>query len=111
MEADQSARVRGAEIVASEDVPDAHVRAGNLGELDGSGETLVPLGIVVLEADLQLDGLEEVPLLLIEGVVKQLLDVRANSGCCGAKSIVSQPVPEIVDFDFGAVCPGATYRL
>ena len=62
------------------DVPDAHSRSWDLGQLDGSRETLVPLGIVVLEADLQLDGLEEVSLLLIEGVVKQLLHVGTYSG-------------------------------
>lgn len=63
------------------DVPDGHVGAGNDGELDGSGETLVTHGVVVLQADLKLDGLEEVSLLLIEGVVKELLDVSTHSGC------------------------------
>lgn len=57
-----------------------HVGAGNGGELDGSGETLVTLGVVVLEADLELDGLEEVPLLGLIGVLKELLDVGANAG-------------------------------
>ena len=61
--------------------PNAHVGPGDLGKLDGSGETLVTLGIVVLETDLELDGLEEVPLLLIEGVVKELLDVGTHSSC------------------------------
>ena len=32
--------------------------------LDGSRETLVSLGVVVLESDLELNGLDEVPLLL-----------------------------------------------
>lgn len=48
-------------------------------ELDGSGETLVTLGVVVLEADLELDGLEEVPLLGLIGVLEELLDVGANA--------------------------------
>ena len=53
---------------------------GNSGELDSSRETLVTLGVVVLEADLELDGLEEVPLLGLVGVLKELLDVRTNAG-------------------------------
>lgn len=61
-------------------VPDGHVGAGDLGELDGTRETLVTLGVVVLEADLELDGLEEVALLLIERVVEELLHVGAHSG-------------------------------
>jgi hypothetical protein len=35
------------------DVPDAHARTRDGGEFDGAGETLVTLGVVVLEADLQ----------------------------------------------------------
>jgi hypothetical protein len=40
---------------------DAHgeVVTGNVLQLDGSGETLVLLGIVVLESDLEVDGLPE----------------------------------------------------
>jgi hypothetical protein len=38
------------------------------------------LRIIVLEANLELDGFEEVALLLVEGVVEKLLDIRANSG-------------------------------
>ena len=60
--------------------PDAHSGAGNGGKLDGSGETLVTLGVVVLQADLKLDGLEEVPLLLILRVLEELLDVLAHTG-------------------------------
>jgi hypothetical protein len=63
--------------------PDAHSWARDLGELDGAGETLVTLGIVVLEANLELDGLEEVSLLLLEGVIEQLLHICAHSGCKG----------------------------
>lgn len=60
--------------------PDGHSGTGNAGKLDGARETLVTLGVIVLQADLQLDGLEEVPLLLIERVVEQLLDILAHSG-------------------------------
>ena len=62
-------------------VPDAHVGTRNSRELDGTRETLVTLGVVVLQTDLKLDGLEEVTLLLILRVVEQLLDVLAHSGC------------------------------
>jgi len=44
-------------------LPDGHVWARDNWETDGSGETLVTLRIIVLEADLELDGLEEVSLL------------------------------------------------
>tara|TARA_R110002033_G_C3725183_1_gene223374 strand:+ start:130 stop:378 length:249 start_codon:yes stop_codon:yes gene_type:complete len=63
------------------DVPDAHAWAGDDWETDGSGETLVTLRVIVLEADLELDGLEEVSLLGLEGVLKELLDVGTHSGC------------------------------
>ena len=42
--------------------------------LDGSRETLVTLGVVVLETDLELDGLDEVALLLAVGLGEELLD-------------------------------------
>jgi len=67
--------------IAIVDVPDAHSRAGNNGETDGSGETLVTLGIIVLEADLEFDGFEEVSLLGLEGVLEERLDVGTHSGC------------------------------
>lgn len=51
-------------------IPDAHARTRNGWQFDGSGETLVTLRIIVLEADLELDGLEEVSLLLVQRVVK-----------------------------------------
>lgn len=47
----------------SEDA-DGHVRARDTGKLDGTRETLVLLGIVVLEADLELDGLAKLALLV-----------------------------------------------
>ena len=42
--------------------------------LDGTRETLVSLGVVVLETNLQLDGLDEVALLLTGGDGEQLPD-------------------------------------
>lgn len=38
-------------------------------------ETLVPLGVVVLQADLELDGLDEVPLLSDGGAILVLLSL------------------------------------
>lgn len=64
-------------------IPDGHVGPRDLGEFHGPGETLVTLGIVVLEADLELDGLEEVALFVIVGVVQQLLDITTDSGYTG----------------------------
>lgn len=71
------------------DVPDAHVGAGHGGQTDGAGETLVTLGVIVLQTDLKLDGLEEVPLLLIERVVEELRNVIAHSGCHEAIDVSS----------------------
>lgn len=62
-------------------VPDGHVGAGDDRETDGSGETLVTLGIIVLEADLELDGFEEVSLLRLERVLEEFLDIGTHSGC------------------------------
>ena len=42
----------------SEDA-DLHAGAGNVGKLDGTGETLITLGVVILEADLEIDGFHE----------------------------------------------------
>ena len=41
--------------------------------LDGAGEALVLLGVVVLEADLQVHGLHELALLGLLGVLEHLL--------------------------------------
>jgi hypothetical protein len=57
------------DIVLVTENADGHVGARDTGKLDGAGETLVTLGVVVLEADLELDGLEEVALLLLVGVL------------------------------------------
>jgi hypothetical protein len=78
-------------IVEVENIPDRHVWAGNDWEADGSRETLVTLGIIVLQADLEFDGLEEVSLLGLERVLKKTLYVGTHSGC-GTKS-VSIPSP------------------
>ena len=53
---------------------DGHARAGDVGQLDGSGETLVPLRVVVLETDLELDSLDEVASFFAIGVGEKLLD-------------------------------------
>jgi hypothetical protein len=66
--------------VAVGDAPDTHARPGHFGQLDGTRETLVTLRVIVLEADLQFDGLEEVSLLRLVGVFEKLVDVRAHSG-------------------------------
>jgi hypothetical protein len=69
------------------DIPDAHTRAGDNGQTNGSGETLVTLRIIVLEADLEFDGFEDVSLLGLKRVFEKLLDVGTHSGC-GAKMSV-----------------------
>ncbi|KAL2284381.1 hypothetical protein FJTKL_09077 [Diaporthe vaccinii] len=48
---------------------DGHVGARHGGQLDGAGETLVTLRVIVLEADLELDSLQKVPLFLGRPVV------------------------------------------
>lgn len=63
-----------------QNTPDAHARAGDGRQLDGARETLVTLGVIVLQTDLELNGLEEVTLLLVERVVEKLLDILAHSG-------------------------------
>jgi hypothetical protein len=42
---------------------------GGSGQLEGAGETLVSLGIVVLQGDLKLDGLDELSLLALDLLV------------------------------------------
>lgn len=46
-----------------------HSGSGNVGQLDGTRETLVSLGVVVLQTDLQLDGFDEVSLLASVGTI------------------------------------------
>ena len=62
-------------------IPDGHVRAGDRGQLDSAGETLVTLRIIVLQADLELDRLEEVTLLGLERVLQELVDLRPDISC------------------------------
>ena len=58
---------------------DSHTRARNGGKANSSTETLVTLGVVVLQADLKLDGLNEVPLLGLIAVLKELfIDVSCT---------------------------------
>ena len=61
------------------DLPDSHTRTRNGWELDGTRETLITLRIIVLEANLQLDGFEEVTLLLVQRIVKKILDILSDS--------------------------------
>lgn len=55
---------------------DGHVGAGHGGQLDGARETLITLRVIVLEADLELDGLEEVSLLGLQSCCQSV------SGLC-----------------------------
>lgn len=66
-------------------IPDGHVGAGDGRQADGARETLVTLGVIVLEADLELDGLEEVALLGLVGVLKELSDLSPDVGCAGGQ--------------------------
>ena len=53
---------------------DGHARAGDMGELDGARETLVALGVVVLETNLELDGLDEGAPAIAVGLGEKPLD-------------------------------------
>lgn len=66
-------------VLVTEDT-DGHVWAWDDWEFDGSRETLVTLWVVVLESDLQLNGLEEVTLLGVGGVGEELLYLGTDSG-------------------------------
>lgn len=57
----------------------AHAGTGHMGKLDGTRETLVALGVVVLEADLELDGLVEVSALVLRSL-DQLLEGVTHAG-------------------------------
>jgi hypothetical protein len=72
-------------------LPDSHTWARHGWELDGARETLVTLRVIVLEADLEFDGLEEVALLLVLGVVQELLHIGADAGDCDFRHIGSLP--------------------
>lgn len=49
------------------------------GVLDGSRETLVALGVVVLETNLELNGLDKVAFLLASGICQEALDGPAHA--------------------------------
>lgn len=69
------------EIVLVTEDADGHVGAGDGGQPDGAGETLVTLGVIVLQADLELNGLKEVALLGLVGVLQELGDLRPDISC------------------------------
>lgn len=58
----------------------SHVWTWNLWQLQGTRETLVSLRVVVLQTNLELNGLQEVSLLGLIGVGQDLLDVLTNLG-------------------------------
>lgn len=53
------------EMLRVTDQADLEAWSGDVGQADGAGETLVLLGVVVLQTDLELDRLGELPLLLV----------------------------------------------
>ena len=59
---------------------DGHVWSWNLWKLQGTRETLVSLWVVVLQTNLQLNSLQEVSLLGLVGVGKDVLNVLSNLG-------------------------------
>ena len=74
-------------IVLVTENADGHVGAGHGRELDGAGETLVTLRVIVLQADLELDRLEEVALLGLIGVLQELGDLRPDISCARVSAI------------------------
>jgi hypothetical protein len=69
------------------DKPESHARSRDGGKLNGAREPLVPLWIIVLEADLKLHGLKEVSLFLVLGMIEKLLHILAHSGCIHLSAI------------------------
>jgi len=60
---------------------DGETGTGDVRELDGSRETLITLGVVVLEADLELDGLHKVTALLASvRLIKEVFDRASHAG-------------------------------
>jgi len=59
---------------------EGHAGARDIGELDGSGETLVPLGVVVLQANLKLDSLDEVALFIAIGFSQKVPNGASHAG-------------------------------
>jgi hypothetical protein len=72
--------LRTIDIVLITQNADRHAWAGDSRKLDSARETLVTLRVIVLQANLQLDGFEEVTLFGVLGVVEQLLYVLTNAG-------------------------------
>jgi hypothetical protein len=72
--------LRAIDIVLVTKDADGHSRTRNTGEFDSSRETLVTLRIIILEADLELNGLQKVPLLGVVGIVQEFLYVRTHTG-------------------------------
>ena len=70
------------------DVPYGHSGTGNDWQANSSGETLVTLRVIVLEADLEFDSLKEISLLGLERVLEELLDVGTHSGCGAQRLLV-----------------------
>lgn len=70
---------------------------------DGARETLVTLRVIVLEADLEFDGLEEVALLRFVTVLEEFFDVGAHSGDCDFRHDDSLP-REMLKYSFGEAC-------
>jgi len=71
---------------------DLELPSRNVLQLDGAGETLVLLGVVVLEADLEVHRLEELPLLLLgagldghHALPQDLSGNLAHDGMCSSK--------------------------
>lgn len=75
-------------VLVSEDA-DAHIGARHAGQLDSAGETLVTLGIIVLQANLKLDSLKKVAFLLVEGVLEEGLHVGTHPGFGSLGSVVN----------------------
>ena len=73
-----------------------------MGQLDGSCETLITLGVVILQANLQFYGLKKLPLLLL-ATIKDLLEpflqiVNVELGHLGTVSSSQQQL------DLGTLC-------
>lgn len=62
-------------------IPQRHIRAGNRRQPDGARETLVTLGVIVLQANLKFDSFQEVALLGLIGVLQELRDLRPDISC------------------------------
>ena len=87
-----------------------HLRLGRgtVGEAEGAGETLVALGIVVLQRDLNINGLDEVTLLalLVLTAVVDLLAVGEGD------DVIDSLVEELgVEFVSHGLCRGHFFQV